>query len=317
MRKIATFIGVFALLSSIALAQAYRGKSRLRGFVYDEQGKPLEGVEVKLYCVKAAAGFTTKTDKKGEWKAFWIRGGRWDIDFYKPGYEVKKISVYLKEGERKPPIEIKLKKIKGLVITPELEGLLVEGNKLFKQGKYKEALEKFQEIIKQFPDAYPIYINIGNCYFQMNQYDRAIEAYKKVLQKDKNNIRAFIAIGNAYLNKGNTEEAMKWYGKIEMDKIDDPTVLYNLGTIYYNNAKYDLALKYYEKCVELNPKDLDGLYQLGLTYTALMKFDKALEVFKKYLELDNESERAQTVKETIKYIEDTIKEEKQLKKKQK
>ncbi len=307
---------MFIVISFVS-AQAYRGTAKLRGFVYDEQGKPLEGVEVKLYSVKADAGFTVKTDKKGEWKAFWIRGGRWDIDFYKPGYEIKKISVYLKEGERKPPIEIKLKRIKGLVITPELEGLLVEGNKLFKEGKYQEALAKFKQIIEKFPDAYPIYINIGNCYFKMNQYDKAIEAYKKVLEKDPNYVRALIAIGNAYLNKGDTEEAMKWYGKVQMDKIDDPTVLYNLGTIYYNNGKYDLALKYYKKCVELNPKDLDGLYQLGLTYTALMKFDKALEVFRKYLELDSESQRAQSVKETIKYIEETIKEEQKLKKKQK
>ena len=307
----------FIILNLTLFAQAYRGKSRMMGFVYDEQGNPLEGVEVKLYNVKRASGFTTKTDKKGEWKALWVSGGTWYIDFYKPGYEVKKISVYLREGEKKPPIEIRLKKIKGLVITPELEGLLVEGNKLFKAGKYQEALAKFQQIIKVFPDAYPIYINIGNCYFKMNQYDKAIEAYKKVLKKDPNYIRALIAIGNAYLNRGNTEEAMKWYGKVQMDKIDDPTVLYNLGTIYYNNAKYDLALKYYKKCVELNPKDLDGLYQLGLTYTALMKFDKALEVFKKYLELDNESQRAQIVKETIEYIEETIKEEQKLKKKQK
>ena len=314
-KKGIVYLLVFVFLVTLSFSQAYRGRGRLVGHVYDEQGNPIEGVEVKLYSVRADSGFTVKTDKKGEWKALWIRGGTWYIDFYKIGYEPKKITVEVKEIGRNPEIDIKLKKIKGLVITPELEKALEDGNKLFKEGKYQEALEAYKKILEHNPDAYIIYLNVGNCYFQMEQYDKAIEAYKKVLEKNPDYVPALMGIGNAYLNLGNQDEAMKWYGKIDINKIDDPVVLYNIGTIYYNNGKYDLALQHYKKCVEIKPDYLDGLYQLGLTYMAIMKFQEAIDTFNKYLEMDKDSQRAQTVRESIKFLEEALKEQKGVKKK--
>lgn len=314
-RKEIIYLLVSVLFMSFLFSQAYRGRGRLIGHVYDDKGNPLEGVEVKLYSVRADSGFTVKTDKEGLWKALWIRGGTWYIDFYKIGYEPKKITVEVKEIGKNPEIDIKLKKLEGLFITPELEKALEKGNKLFNEKKYKEAIEVYGKILKDFPDAYIINLNMGNCYFQMQDYDKAIEYYKKVLEKNPEHVPTLIAMGNAYLNKGNTEEAMKWYGKIDIEKIDDPTVLYNVGTIYYNNGKYDLALKYYQKCVEVSPKFFDALYQLGLTYMAISKFKEAIDTFNKYLTIDKDSERAQIVRESIKYLEDALKEQKGIQKK--
>ncbi|NIQ17596.1 MAG: hypothetical protein GTN43_02185, partial [Candidatus Aenigmarchaeota archaeon] len=55
------------------------------GYVYDEQGTPIEGVTVKLFSHYAQSGFDVQTDRDGKWVAAGIRGGTWDVDFEKPG----------------------------------------------------------------------------------------------------------------------------------------------------------------------------------------------------------------------------------------
>ncbi len=306
MKIILNFLVFFLLSYSFLISQGYQGKGKLRGFVYSEDGQPLEGVKVKLYSVKAAAGFDVFTDKKGEWKALWIRGGTWYLDFEKMGYEIKKISIEVKETERNPELEIRLKKVEGLVLSEELKESLEKGNVLFKEKKYKEAIEVFNDIVQKYPDAYIIFLNIGNCYFQLEDYNKAEESYKKVLEKDPKNVDAIISVGNCYINRGQREEALKWYSKIEFEKINDFIVLYNIGNSFYENSQFNEALKYYHKALELKDDFLDARYRLGLTYISLGKFKEALAEFTNYIKQDSESDRAKEIKGFIEYLKKEI-----------
>jgi tetratricopeptide (TPR) repeat protein len=290
------------IIPDFALSQGYQGKGKLRGFVYDESGKPLEKVKVKLFCLKASSGFTTETDKNGEWRALWIRGGKWNIDFEKIGYEPKKISVEVNEWGKNPDIEIKMKKIEGLVVTDEIKEALERGNNLFDEKRYEEAIKVFEGILEKEPEAYIINLNIGHCYFQMEKYDKAIEYYQKVLDRQPENKYALLGLGNAYLNMGKKEEALAWYSKIKFEDIDDPIVLYNMGNSFYEHSLYEESLKYYQRALKLQDDFLDARYRLGLVYITLGKNEEALKEFELYLKYDSESERANQVKGFIEYL---------------
>lgn len=291
---------------SVLLSQGYQGKGKIKGYVHDEEGNPLDGVRVKLFSLKAGAGFETTTDMSGEWKALWIRRGTWNIDFDKMGYEPKKISINIKENKRNPDIEISLKKIEGLVFTEKLKEFLRQGNTLYEQHEYEQAIEVFQNMLEEYPDAYIIHLNIGNCYFQMEQYDQAEQYYKNVLEKDPGNTNALIAIGNCYTNQGQKEEAMEWYNKVKFEEIDDPTVLYNIGNSFYENSQYEEALKFYKQAVKKQDDFLDARYQLGLTYISLARHQEALAEFESYLEHDSDSGRASQVKGFMDYLKKEI-----------
>lgn len=295
------FLSLFVFIFGL-LAQEHKGQGRLVGYVFDEQGNPLEGVKVKLFSLRTQSGFEVFTDKSGKWTAAWIRGGGWNIDFEKIGYLPRKISVEVQEFGRNPEIKINLKKAEGLLVTDELKNLLQKGNDLFDQKKYDEAIAIYQEILQKHPDAYIIYKNIGNCYFNQEKYDEAEAAYLKILEKDPWNVDAIILIGNTYANRGQSEKAMDWYNKIEFKKIEDPIVLYNLGTHFYNNSKFEEALKFYQRAVELQKDFLDALYQLGLTYLTLNKSSEAIQTFENYLKLDTDSTRAGQVKSFLEYL---------------
>ena len=306
MRKIALLLIFILLITTFVLSQGYKGKGRFKGIVFDEQGNPLEGVKIKLYSLKASSGFETITDVNGKWKAFYVRGGAWNIDFEKPGYMPKKISAQIKEYDKNPDLEVKLKKIEGFVITDKLKEDLREGNKLFNEEKYEEAVEAYKHVVEESPDTYIIYMNIGNCYFQMEKYDQAEEYYKKVLEKDPKNQEAMLLIGNCYSNRGDEKKALEWYNKIEFEKIDDPTVLFNIGSNFYTQSKFEEALKYYKKAVEIRKNFLDAIYQLGLTYLTLGNSQDAIKTFDNYLKFDQDSKRAYQVKGFIEFLKKKI-----------
>jgi TolA-binding protein len=302
MKKTALLCSLIFIGALVLPAQDWKGKGRVGGLVYDEAGNPLAGVTVKLFSLKAQDGLSVKTDKSGKWLGAWIRSGGWDIDFEKIGYAPKKLYVEISESKKIPDITVTMTKVEGVGITDEVRDLLGKGNELFEKNDYDGALAVYQDLITKYPEAYPIYRNIGNCYFAQEKYDLAEENYMKLLEKDPKSVEAIIAIGNCHANRGDSATALEWYGKVEFEKIEDPIVLYNLGTSYYNNAKFVDALKFYQKAVEKQKDSVDALYQLGLTYLNLQKNVEAIAAFEDYLKIDGDSERAAQVKSFLEYL---------------
>ena len=303
MKKIVFLSLIFFLLGcSFAYSQGYKGKGRVKGVVTDLDGNPIEGVTVKLYCVRGASGFEVTTDEDGEWRANYIRNGPYDIDFVKPGYMPKKINVNINEYGRNPDIEITMEKVEGLIVTDDLKEELQKGNDFFDGGKYEEAIRSYQTIIEKTPEAYILYRNIGNCYFQMEEYQKAEEFYLKVLEKEPEDTESILGIGNTYANRGQNEKALEWYDKIAFEEISDPMVLYNIGSNLYSQGQHQEALKYYRKAVELKSDFQDALYYLGLVNLTVGNNQEAIDAFQEYLKYDGESGRAGQVRNFIEFL---------------
>jgi tetratricopeptide (TPR) repeat protein len=302
MRKRVFTVILLIISAALVFSQSYRGQGRLRGKVTDEQGLPLEGVKVKLFSVKGQSGFELTTNAAGEWTANYIRGGGYNVDFLKAGYEPRSISTTIPEATNNPPVEVKLKKAAGLMITEELKAGLEAGNKLFGEKKFEEAAKVYEDLVASNPEAYIIHKNIGNCRFELQQYDLAEAAYRKVLEKEPGNPDIMLLIGNCYANRDQHEQAMEWYNKIEFEKIGDPTVLFNIGTSFTKQGKFEDALRYYKRSVEVQKDFLDGLYQLGLTYLSLGKNAEAIPPFEDYLKIDPGSPRSDQVKSFLEFL---------------
>lgn len=297
---------VFVLVLSI-FSQATSGNGKMSGIVTDaETGKPIEGVAVKLYCVRAKAFHSqpAKTNKEGEWKALYLRGGLWYLDFEKVGYETKKITFTLETtpGSKKPSIDIQMRKIEG----PALEDMVLKeidaANRLLIERKFDEALKSFkniQEKNKEVSGIEIVNLYIGNCYAMMEEYSKSVEFYKKAVEKYPKNKELIISIGNAYNNIQDFDSAMEWFQKISFEEIDNVDTLYNIGIIYYNKARYEEAIKYFKKTTEIFNEFADGFYQLGMTYTALNKIPEALTALKRFMELDPDSPNYETAKAIV------------------
>ena len=63
-----------------------------------------------------------------------------------------------------------------------MQQLLTEGNKLYEEGKYEQAIEKYKNIISSGIHNGYIYYNLGNCYFKTGRIGYSILYYEKALK---------------------------------------------------------------------------------------------------------------------------------------
>ena len=303
MKKSVLLLLVLVLsVHSFSLGQGYKGQGKIKGVVTDQVGNPVEGVKIKMYSQRAASGFEVTSDADGKWRAFYIRGGPYDIELEKTGYMPKKLNLTISEYNANPDVEFVLDKIEGMVLTEDVMKELETGNALYEQEKFEEAINAYQAIVEKFPDAYIVFRNIGNCYFLLEDYERAEEFYLKILEKEPDDHEAMLSIGNTYANRGQNDKALEWYNKINFENISDPLVLFNIGSNFYTQGQHQEALKYYRKAVELKPDFLDALYQLGLVNLTLGNNQEAIQVFTEYLKYDDESGRADQVRNFIEFL---------------
>lgn len=308
MKRIFTITIVMTILavvisSTFVWSQAYRGRGRVKGKVTDTEGNPLEGVVVRLFNVDKQAGFEVKTNKNGEWLAAFIKGGQWNIDFEKPGYMPKKITVHLKELGRNEDINIQLEKIKGPAIPTELLDRVEESNQLFNQKKYDEALQILQKLVNEYPDVKVLHWNIGNIYFAKGEYQKAVDEYLLAKDEYPDKTEFWMAVGNAYMQLKQFDKAMEAFNQIGIEKIDDPTTLYNLGEVFFAQNQMDMAIKALKRAVELKPDLLDALYLLGTAYIGVGDKENAKAILQQYLQYDQTSERAKEVDLLLKSIQ--------------
>lgn len=300
-------IVVLIFLSSLSYSQEWKGKGRIRGVVLGENGEPIADAKITLTHIQLQATLNINTNEKGFFLAAWIKGGSWHIDVEAEGYVPIKLSYEVSEIIPNPAMEIILKKTEKTVVKEDLveivQGLLLEGNELFEQKKYEEAVAKFKEIVEKVPELCQINLNIGNCYYEMGDYDAAISCYKAVLEKEPENNDALVSLGNVYLEKGELEKGMELFNKLSDEDATSPITLYNIAALFFNKGELETAVRYYEQALSLDQNMADAYYQSGLCYLNLNKKEKAKESFLKYLELKPDSDKADQVKAFLEYLD--------------
>ncbi len=107
---------------------------------------------------------------------------------------------------------------------------VIEGNRLYEQEKYDEALVHYQDALVESPNNPYALFDVGNAQYRKNKFEEALKAFEKATTLEDPILRA-----QAYYNMGNT--------------------LYRLG-------KLPEAILAYKKSLELNPNDEDAKYNL-------------------------------------------------------
>ncbi len=107
---------------------------------------------------------------------------------------------------------------------------VAEGNKLYRQGKYDGAANRYQDALLDAPGSPRIQFDMGNALYKKKDYQKALDAYQKALGTDDVSLQS--------------------------------QVYYNLGNSLYRAQKLSEAISAYERALKLNPKDQDAKYNL-------------------------------------------------------
>ncbi len=84
-----------------------------------------------------------------------------------------------------------------VVFSQDANSFFVEGNKLYQQEKYTEAIDNYLKVEKQGKKSVDLYYNLGNAYYKSNKVAPAIYYYEKALQIAPNNKDVLVNLGFA------------------------------------------------------------------------------------------------------------------------
>ncbi|HEY9784708.1 MAG TPA: tetratricopeptide repeat protein [Candidatus Obscuribacterales bacterium] len=193
--------------------------------------------------------------------------------------------------------------------------------KLQQEGKYDEAIAKYQEAIKGAPNRADIIYALGTCYHNKNDLDNAIDTYKKALAIDpkladakKFMIAALQAkaapLVDAAIKKQTAATpdlpgAVIDYENALKINPDDAATWMNMGTAYQalnNNPK---ALSSYNRAQQLDPSPQvtgECYYYRGTLYEAMKQPANAVVEYQKYIKALPSGPSAGACKERIKIL---------------
>ena len=162
--RLIAFIALIVCVSITLSAQQGRGKGRVKGTCMDEAGNPIEGVQITAQHLKYNTSFEGKTDKNGNWAVAGLGTGYFRFTATKEGYGTTYHEIRVSQfSQNNPAIDFTLKKIDLTSMTgvPAIEdeaalAIFDEGNQLFEEEKYAEAVVKFEEFLELNPTIFQV-----------------------------------------------------------------------------------------------------------------------------------------------------------------
>ena len=154
------------------------------------------------------------------------------------------------------------------------------------KGKYKEAIEKYDEAIELNPVFAEAYNNRGLAKGDLKQYQEAIADYEKAIELDPNDADAYNNRGIAKNNLGQPQEAIADYNKaIELNPNYAETYN-NRGIAKSNLEQHQEAISDFNKAIELNPNYAEIYTNRGFVKNKLRQHQEAIADYNKAIELD-------------------------------
>ena len=292
----------FALVAFSVPAAAQSGT--LKGKVTGPDGKPLEGATVVIEHVGTARKNTSKTDRRGEYVQVGLTPGDYRVTVThgdltqtqdtRIGAEMKDLNFDLKPGAAaggggKPSADEAKKHAERV---ERVKATFKEAADATNDGRYDEAIAKFNAVLVDLPSCSDCYINLGTVYTRQKDWVKADESYRKALGIDPKSVEAYNGLANAYNLQGKTKEAQEMLAEAtKLATAGGPaggggaTALYNAGIMAWNGNDFQKANDLFTQATKADPKHAEAHFMLGRVLINLGKLGEAATEFETYLKL--------------------------------
>jgi tetratricopeptide (TPR) repeat protein len=159
---------------------------------------------------------------------------------------------------------------------PQIE----EAIELAKSGNYMHAIEKFNEIIKEYPNHWRAYNGRGLCRSDMENFDGAFADFHKAIELSPDNVIVLMNLADHYLGRGRHKDALEKFNLIlQLDPSADRFI--SRGNCFNSIKKHDEALNDFLKAIELESDNFFAYTNVVETYMVMDNIKKAKEYIKK------------------------------------
>ena len=169
-----------------------------------------------------------------------------------------------------------------------VEILLDEGWTLQQRGEFKEAIRKYEQVLKIQPVKKEISmlacLNIGNIFYERKEFREAIQYYKEAAEINPSNDSPYYNLANAYRDIGKFEEAVNEYKRAIELNLHDADYHRNLGLVYAEIGELNSAAREIQKCVEISHGDDPfDYYNIGILHYMMQNYHDAITWLKRYV----------------------------------
>ena len=152
------------------------------------------------------------------------------------------------------------------------DGYLYLGTLYAEAGKRPEAIEVFQELLRQQPTSVRGLFSLGRLYAEDGAYEQAEALLKRAAAQQSRYEQIFRVLGTVYEMQKRYEDAIAVYQRALQINPYDKMVRHRLGELYIQQRAYDEALTVYNELQQLEPRNLRLRIRMGLIYLEQKRF---------------------------------------------
>ncbi|RPI27991.1 MAG: hypothetical protein EHM61_06660 [Acidobacteria bacterium] len=152
----------------------------------------------------------------------------------------------------------------------DAKALSAQAHQALAEGKYKEAIPLYQQLIKIHPELPGLKMNLGMAYYLAGQYRKSILPLESAVRAGQPEfLPASMFLGSSYVLTGQSGKAVPLLERYLKQKPDDPRAREALADAFLSLGRRSQSAEQYRKLAQLEPSSTKAWYQLGKAYEAL------------------------------------------------
>lgn len=147
--------------------------------------------------------------------------------------------------------------------TDSLRSQVVEGNRLFSEGEFSDAVESYGQALVDYPDSPVLNFNMGTAHYKAGKYTQALSSFSRVQANPEDSDKDAGRTARTAYNTGNTQYQMG----AQTEEQNPQAAL----TAYTN------ALASYRRALGANPTDQDAKFNYEFVAKRIEELQDELE----------------------------------------
>lgn len=168
----------------------------------------------------------------------------------------------------------------------------IKGFTFKEYGDTTKAISSFLEAVKQDPDFYNAFVELGILFREKND-PIAVTYFKNAIEVDQSKTDSYYNLAIYYQKNDMLNEAQEVYRRLIEIKPDFPYSYFNMGFILLEISRTpDEAAPYFSKAIQYKPDYYEAHYNLGLCYEEMGDLVKAQTSYQNALKYYNNYPKA-------------------------
>jgi tetratricopeptide (TPR) repeat protein len=159
-------------------------------------------------------------------------------------------------------------------------------------GSPAKAIVYLQQAIREQPNYFEAYNNLGVQHQKLRQWSEAIQAYRRAIDLRPNSAKAYVNLAGVYLEQGQLPQALESLEAARKAEPGSAQVHLFLGQLYLKKEDYLKAQEFLETATRLSPQNSRQafvlLIQIALRHEDADRARQTLDVMKQYFPSDSE-----------------------------